>query len=200
MSKFENEMLKNHDMSGGELPGFESGSIKQKSPDYTLEVPSSSDKPAKSKLHNEVLKNSDMLDAEARNFKPENGSAKKTEIQEILAAHEKLTGEVAVEEAQNTQKYNQILKEIKAESPKLSEAEKSEILKTANINDENILEKLAQVCGNSAESFHQNELNDLRKYANEGGHQPLEWRSPTTNDKFFIEDDGSIIMGSKSTW
>lgn len=171
MSKFENEMLKGHDMLGGELPGFEQGSIKQKSPDYALETPSSNEKPASSKLHNEILKGHDMLENE-RN----------------------------ADKVESDQQYNQILKEIKAESPKLSEAEKREILKTVNINDENIFEKLAQVCGNSPESFHQNELNDLRKYANEGGHQPLEWRSPTTNDKFFVEDDGSIILASRSTW
>jgi len=154
-----------------------------------------------SKFENEILKNSDMLDAEARNPKPENVLAKKTETaQEVPGVHEKMLSDAAAEEVGNGEKYDKILKEIKAESPKLSEAEKSEILKTTNINDKNILEKLAQVCGNSVDSFHQNELNELRKYAKEGGHQPLEWRSPTTNDKFFIEDDGSIILGSRSTW
>lgn len=150
-----------------------------------------------SKFENDVLKKSETLDTVARTPKSDNVVAKKAEtIEESLLASQKHASEVAAEETGSGEKYDKILKEIKGESPKLSEVEKRSILKTANINDEDILEKLAQVYGNSAGSFHQNELNDLRKYASEGGHQPLEWSSPTTNDKFFIEDDGSITLAN----
>ncbi len=84
------------------------------------------------------------------------------------------------------------------ETPKLTRAEKQAILKSANINDADILEKIATICSSKAEDLPQNELDDLRKYAKEGGHQPLEWSPWVTNDKFFIEDDGSIMLGQPS--
>lgn len=87
---------------------------------------------------------------------------------------------------------------VVAPEVKKTRAEKEAVLANANINDADILEKLAEVCGNNSEDFNENELEALRKYAQEGGHQPLEWSSPNTDDKFFIEDDGSIVLGHKA--
>lgn len=84
------------------------------------------------------------------------------------------------------------------DKPKLNRAEKVEALKNVNINDSDVLEKLAEILGNKVDDFHENELEALRKYAQEGGHQPLEWSMTTTNDKLFIEDDGTIILGNTS--
>lgn len=83
----------------------------------------------------------------------------------------------------------------KTEKPKMTREEQELALKDVNINDADVLEKLALICGSKTEDFLQLELENLRKYAKEGGHQPLEWSPASTNEKFFIEDDGSFTLG-----
>ena len=91
---------------------------------------------------------------------------------------------------------NESISEIaKAERPKITREEQELALKDVNINDADVLEKLALICGSKPENFLQVELENLRKYAKEGGHQPLEWSPASTNEKFFIEDDGSFTLG-----
>ena len=75
-------------------------------------------------------------------------------------------------------------------------AEKIEALKNLNIKDENVLEELDEVFGKTG-CFAQNELDSLRGYLEEGGHQSLEWSSHLTNDKLFIEEDGSFFLGER---
>ena len=84
----------------------------------------------------------------------------------------------------------------KVETPKLSRTEKEAILSGANINDPDILDKVARVCGVRAESLHENELDYLKKFVKEGGHQPLEWS--VGDEKIFFEDDGKAILGHVS--
>ena len=83
----------------------------------------------------------------------------------------------------------------KTEELKMTREEQELALKDVNINDADVLEKLALICGSKPENFLQVELENLRKYAKEGGHQPLEWSPASTNEKFFIEDDGSFTLG-----
>lgn len=67
----------------------------------------------------------------------------------------------------------------------------------ANINDPDILDKVARVCEVGVESLHKNELDHLRNLVEEGGHQPLEWS--VGDEKIFFEDDGRAILGHVSS-